>query len=200
MTAQIGDIYKYKKKEFTVVALSSVMLFDPKNYGMEPHASSTACWRGYWCEQLLKDLYLYNSDDKYPPLNGVEVSLPEFKEYKCQGGKKIIMKAHFGHRVYKDVNIPIPYTGKILLGDGFMREYYIHMGFQRGWAYKKLIELVFEEGILLECNDLSHIAKAQREAMVQGNINPQRPDVDILSKFVDDSFSLDYADKAWWME
>lgn len=207
MTAQIGDIYKYKKKEFTVVALSSVMLFDPKNYGMEPHASSTACWRGYWCEYaieefelLLKDLYLYNSDDKYPPLNGVEVSLPEFKEYKCQGGKKIIMKAHFGHRVYKDVNIPIPYTGKILLGDGFMREYYIHMGFQRGWAYKKLIELVFEEGILLECNDLSHIAKAQREAMVQGNINPQRPDVDILSKFVDDSFSLDYADKAWWME
>ena len=207
MTAQIGDIYKYKKKEFTVVALSSVMLFDPKNYGMEPHASSTACWRGYWCEYaieddelLLKDLYLYNSDDKYPPLNGVEVSLPEFKEYKCQGGKKIIMKAHFGHRVYKDVNIPIPYTGKILLGDGFTREYYIHMGFQRGWAYKKLIELVFEEGILLECNDLSHIAKAQREAMVQGNINPQRPDVDILSKFVDDSFSLDYADKAWWME
>ena len=156
MTAQIGDIYKYQKKEFTVVALSSVMLFDPKNYGMEPHASSTACWRGYWCEYaieddelLLNDLYLYNSDDKYPSLNGVEVSLPEFKEYKCQGGKKIIMKAHFGHRVYKDVNMPIPYTGKILLGDGFMREYYIHMGFQRGWAYKKLIELVFEEGILL---------------------------------------------------
>ena len=207
MTAQIGDIYKYKKKEYTVVALYYVKLNDTKNYGMEPHASSTACWRGYWCEYaieddelLLKDLYLYNSDDKYPPLNGVEVSLPEFKEYKCQGGKKIIMKAHFGHRVYKDVNIPIPYTGKILLGDGFMREYYIHMGFQRGWAYKKLIELVFEEGILLECNDLSHIAKAQREAMAQGNINPQRPDGDILSKFVDDSFSLDYADKAWWME
>ena len=135
-----------------------------------------------------------------PGADGLIDAIERSKEYKCQGGKKIIMKAHFGHRVYKDVNIPIPYTGKILLGDGFMREYYIHMGFQRGWAYKKLIELVFEEGILLECNDLSHIAKAQREAMVQGNINPQRPDVDILSKFVDDSFSLDYADKAWWME
>lgn len=54
MTAQIGDIYKYKKKEFTVVALSSVMLFDPKNYGMEPHASSTACWRGYCVNMRLK--------------------------------------------------------------------------------------------------------------------------------------------------
>lgn len=191
MTAQIGDIYKYQKKEFTIVALSSAMLFDPKNYGMEPHARSTACWRGYWCEYaieddelLLKDLYLFNSDDKYPPLNGVEVS----------------MKSHFGHRVYKDVNMPIPYTGKILLGDGFMQEYYIHMGFQRGWAYKKLIELVFEEGILLECNDLSHIAKAQREAMAKGNINPRRPGGDNIPKFVEDSFSLDYADKAWWME
>lgn len=39
MTAQIGDIYKYQKKEFTIVALSSAMLFDPKNYGLEPHAS-----------------------------------------------------------------------------------------------------------------------------------------------------------------
>ena len=191
MTAQIGDIYKYQKKEFTIVALSSAMLFDPKNYGMEPHARSTACWRGYWCEYaieddelLLKDLYLFNSDGKYPPLNGVEVS----------------MKSHFGHRVYKDVNMPIPYTGKILLGDGFMQEYYIHMGFQRGWAYKKLIELVFEEGILLVCNDLSHIAKAQREAMAKGNINPRRPGGDNILKFVEDSFSLDYADKAWWME
>ena len=110
------------------------------------------------------------------------------------------MKSHFGHRVYKDVNMPIPYTGKILLGDGFMQEYYIHMGFQRGWAYKKLIELVFEEGILLECNDLSHIAKAQREAMAKGNINPRRPGGDNILKFVEDSFSLDYADKAWWME
>ena len=41
LTAQIGDIYKYKKKEFTGVALSSVLLFDPKNYGIEPHASYT---------------------------------------------------------------------------------------------------------------------------------------------------------------
>ncbi len=212
MTAQIGDIYKYQKKEFTIVALSSAMLFDPKNFGLEPHARSTACWRGYWCEYsiendelLLKDLYLFNSEDKYPPLNGVEVSPQEFVEYECYSGnkkkrEKITSPAHFGHRVYKDINMPIPYTGKILLGDGFMREYYIHMGFQRGWAYKKLIELVFEEGILLECNDLSHIAKAQRESMKQEKVNPRRPDGENIPKFVEDSFSLDYADKAWWME
>ena len=212
MTAQIGDIYRYQKKEYTIVALSSAILFDPKNFGLEAHTSSTACWRGYWCEYaiendelLLKNLYLFNADGKYPPFNGVEVSPPEFEKYECcRGSKKrrgkLTMPAHFGHRVYRDVNLPVPYTGRILLGDGFMQEYYIHMGFQRGWAYKKLIELVFEEGILLECNDLSHIAKAQREAIkVQGG-NPRYPDEGDIPKFVDKSFSLAYADKAWWME
>lgn len=206
MTAQIGDIYKFKGKEFKIVALSSAILFDPKNFGLEPHASSTACWRGYWCEYaidndelLLKNLYLFNEDDRYPPFNGVEVSPPEFKEYECNGGKKVTTEAHFGHRVYRDVNMPIPYTGKILLGDGFLQEYYIHMGFQRGWAYKQLIELIFEGGLLLGCNDLSHIAQAQRDAMKQSNIDPRRPGGDNIRKFVADSFSPDYADKAWWI-
>lgn len=211
MTAQIGDIYKYQKKEFTIVAMSSAMPFDPKNFGMEPHSSSTACRRGYWCEYditddelRLKDLYFFNADGNYPPLNGIEVSPPEFKEYESYRGNKkkrgkVTMPAHFGHRVYRDINMPIPYTGRILLGDGFMQEYYIHMGFQRSWSYKKLIELVFEEGILLECNDLSYIAKAQREAMKAQRRNPRYPDGDNIPKFVDESFSLDYADKAWWI-
>lgn len=211
MTAQISDKYKYQKKEYTIVALSSAIHFDPKNWGLEPHTSSTACYRGYWCEYavedeelLLKNLYLFNIDDKYPSFNGVEVSPPEFKEYEGYMGngkkrKKVIRPAHFGHRVYKNVNLSIPYTGKILLGDGFMREYYIHMGFQQAWAYEKLIELVFEEGVLLECNDLSHIAKAQREAMKERGDNLRYPESDNVAKFVEDSFSLDYADKAWWI-
>lgn len=207
MTAQIGDIYKYQKKEYTIVALSDANPFDPKDFGLEPHAISTACWRGYWCEYeiendelLLKNQYLFNSDDKYPPINGVEVSPPEFEEYKCNGGKKVTMKAHFGHRVYRDINMPISYTGKILMGDGFMQEYYIHLGIQRSWAYKKLIELVFEEGILLECNDLSHIAKAQREAMKKQKENSNDPDLDDYLEFAGGRFSFDYKDKAWWIK
>lgn len=30
-----------------------------------------------------------------------------------------------GHRVYKNVHLLIPYTGKVLLGKDFLREYYI---------------------------------------------------------------------------
>ena len=211
MSAQIGDIYKYQGKEYTVVALSSSIMFDPKDFGLEPHASSSACWRGYWCEYSiendeikLKDLYLFNRDNNYPPLNGKEVSPQEFEELECYGKKrkkpkKATLPAHFGHRHYKDVDMPIAYTGRILLGDGFMQEYYIHMGFQRGWAYRKLIELVFEEGILLECNDLSHIAKTQREAIKANGKGSRYPDDGDIPTFVDECFSLDYADKAWWL-
>lgn len=209
MTAQIGDIYKYGKKEYRIVAMSAGMPFNPKYYGLEPHPSSTACYRGYWCEYsvddeklVLKNMYMFNMDDNYPPLNGIEVAPQEYEE--CWGSKpgmkgiqKITVPAYMGHRAYKELNMLIPYTGKILLGDGFMREYYIHMGFQRAWAYKKLIEFVFDEGIAVECNDLSHIAKVQRQTMKEQNENPQYPDENI-SKFVEDSFSLDYEDKVWW--
>lgn len=209
MTAQIGDIYKYGKKEYRIVAMSAGMPFNPKHYGLEPHPSSTACYRGYWCEYslddeklVLKNLYLFNMDGNYPPLNGIVVAPQEYEE--CWGSKpgmkgiqKITVPAYMGHRAYKELNMLIPYTGKILLGDGFMHEYYIHMGFQRAWAYKKLIEFIFDKGIAVACNDFSHYAKAQRQAMKEQNENPRYPDGNV-PKFVEDSFSLDYSDKVWW--
>lgn len=210
MTAQIGDIYKYKQKDYRIVALSAGMPFDPKNYGLESHSRSTDCYRGYWCEYaieedilLLKSLFLFNKDGNYPPLNGIEVAAQEYEEcmgYKVHSDKleKLVVPAYFGHRVYRNVDILIPYTGKILLGDGFMWEYYIHMGFQGAWAYEKLLELVFDKGILVECNDLSHYAKTQRQVMKAQKENPRYPDGGNIPRFVGDSFSLDYSDKVWW--
>ena len=211
MTAQISDIYKFQNQEFTLVALSSVMPFDPESFGLEPHSSLTACWRGYWCEYtiatdalLLENLYLFNSNNNYPPLNGIKVSPPEFVERVCYSSSEnryvtVTELAHFGHRVYKDINMPIPYTGKILLGGGFLHEYYIHMGHQKSWAYQKLIELVFENGLLLKHNDLSHISKAQRETIKNKGFNPWYPSFRNASLFSDESFPPDYANKAWWL-
>ena len=92
MTAQIGDIYRYGKKKYQIVAISAGMPFNPKHYGLEPHPSSTACYRGYWCEYsvddeklVLKNMYMFNMDDNYPPLNGIEVAPQEYEE--CWGSK-----------------------------------------------------------------------------------------------------------------
>ena len=157
------------------MSMSAPFPFHPRDFGLESHASSTACHRGYWCEFAIADrelrlqtLYLYNENDHYPPFLGKLVSPQEFREVTYSVGEKTYTRlspAHYGHRVYRDVDLPIPYTGSILLGCGFMPEYYVHGGFQRSWAYRELIELTFEKGKLTDCLDQSHLAQAQRQRM-----------------------------------
>lgn len=195
MTAQIGDQYKFKNSEYTIVARSAAMDFHPSKYGIMPEAACTACWSGFWCVYnvtddgiFLEDLYVNSKDDYYPQIEGV---LPE-----QQNGNETF--TYMGHHRYAGLNIRIPYTGKILVGDKFMHEYYIHMGYQRPWAYKKLIELVFEEGKLIETNDQSHIAAKLRKKM--------RSEDSITDKLFKRRFGIIQADEIidggndiWWL-
>ena len=210
MTAQIEDIYKHENKNYTVVARSAGEIFEPEKYGLEPHGRATACYRGYWCdfetvdeELFLNNLYIYNKEDNYPALNGMPVSPAEFWESKKKSKRSknpemVKIPAYFGHRMYRNVHLQIPYTGKILLGSEFIQSYYIHMGFQRAWAYETLLELVFDEGLLMECNDLSHMAKEYREYMSEMKLNHRNPEKKDSKCFVEESFSMDYSDKVWW--
>lgn len=211
MTAQFGDKYTYRQKSYTVVAISDTFPFRPEAYNLEPHCSCTACYRGYWCEYaiiddqlVLKNLYIFNRDGNYPPINGVEAAPQEFIECdrstRIRRNRKKALPKLFGHRIYKNIDLPISYTGKILLGNGFLNDFYVHMGFQRGWAYQELIEICFEEGILVECYDLSHIAKEKRQSLKQRGVNPRYPDETDIPQFVEDSFSLEYSEKAWWLK
>ena len=208
MTAQIGDIYKHKNEEYSIVALSAPLSFNPKNYGLEPQPSSTACYRGYWCDYditddglFLENLYLFNGDGNYPDFLGKSISPVKYQECDCYRGKKKTRKKiprFMGHRVYENVQLLIPYTGKILLGKDFLREYYIHMGYQRPFAYKTLKEFIFEDGIPLDIIDHSETAEKLRES-----INLKDPTWELgtgsIPQFVEDSFSLDYKTKAWWL-
>ena len=212
MTAQIGDIYRYNNMEYSIVAMSSPMIFDPRDYGLTPVWATTACWNGYWCEYsieensslLLKNLFIHNQDDQYPPINGVSVSPPEYVNrvvFSLERGWETITTYNYdGPRVYREVNLPIPYSGRILVGNDFIPDYYIHMGYQRSWAYKTLLEFVFEEGLLIERNDYSETAKKQREMIEVAERDPAHPDHGNLSEFIADSFSLDYHEKAWWIK
>lgn len=209
MTAQVGDIYKYENRSYTIVAMSNRPYFDPADFGLEAHASSTACYRGYWCEYavvndtlILQNLFLHNQDKQYPTFCNIDVSPEEFTEHTVYIHKRTEQRKvpkYMGHRVYENVNLQIPYTGKLLLGDDFIQEYYIHMGFQRAWAYRELIELVFEEGLLVEYTNLNHMAQAIRDTINQDGNSRLFPDLTNLPKFIDEIFSLDYAAKAWWL-
>lgn len=190
MTAQIGDKYTYKNNQYCIVAMNRRVDFNPKTYGLNISPSCTACWRGFWCEYeiydggvVLKKLYVHTADDKYPDINGVKVNATE-DPYE-----------YMGHRLYNDLNIGINYSGKILIGDEYMPEYYIHAGFQRAWAYKELKEFIFEKGILVKINDYSDAAELIREEAKQRGFTRSG-----LERIAKEKLVLDYDIDTFWFD
>ena len=168
------------------------MRFNPREYGFTPIAPHTALWRGFWCEYkvlndrlVLDTLHIYQDRGiPYPPLNGVG---PEFS------GRDGSMAE------YHDLNMTVNYNGSIVLGKDFLQQYYIHMGFQRAWAYKTVIELIFKDGAVVERKDHSDYVAKLREKI---DADPQSFKTQLtgdIHKFVEDSFSLEPSVKAWWI-
>ncbi len=190
MTAQVSDSFRFDNNNYSLVATSKPLEFDPKEYGITPQPFISACWQGFWCAYnitndgiFLEDLYINSEDDYYPEINGVS---------PFSGN----MNLYMGHHVYSDLHLNLDYTGKILVGEGFLQEYYIHMGNQRFWAYEILKELVFENGVLVGVNDRSNIAVAVREAMKQ-NKGFNEYLYENSQVFVDGNFALDSPDRPW---
>lgn len=76
-----------------------------------------------------------------------------------------------------------------LVGKGFLREYYIHMGYQRAWAYENLRELIFENGKLMETFDHSEMAKKLRKEIDAQTSNKERSNGNVnISMFIEKSF------------
>lgn len=202
MTAQMNDPIYFENKEWDLIASTSDFMIDPNNYGLKPVPVSTACWNGYLGEYYISNNQLYikklwlslgwpgypgkydetKEGPEYPPLLGVSV-------------KKIDDYIDFDH--YYELNKPIEFSGKILLGCDFLSQYYIHMGFQQAWAYKTVKELEFEKGRLIKVNDYS-----ERVEELRKNVKDKDDVVNMyggLESFVGGSFSRNYEDKAWWI-
>lgn len=201
MTAQIGDSFKYQGKKYEIVAKSDEKrLFDPTDYGLHPSSISTDCWAGFWCEYDITDaLYLQTltihcDDGNYPDICGRNTGIPYAVMQILASSPDF---SNTGYFFYEKMNLKIPYTGKILVRTDFIHKYYIHMGYQRAYAYKELLEFGFEEGNLAGAKDLSNKAKEFRKKIGKKNTHDYGFEGNI-PLFVKQSFSLSYDDKAWW--
>jgi len=171
VTKQIQDIYCYRDREYLLVDAVPHWAFLPKTYGLQTDAPHSACWRGYWCKftvsdhLLLQNLYLYNEAGEYPPLLGHEVAPIE--------GDDPYQSPMMGFRRYRDINLPLSYTGRILLGAECTDEIVPPYGVETySWEYRTLIELVFYEGALLLCRDHSAAAEEERSRIkAAGGVN-----------------------------
>ncbi|MBT3806160.1 MAG: hypothetical protein HOG03_16400 [Desulfobacula sp.] len=153
MTAQISDTFIYKKNTYSMIGKMGGDLFSPFKYSMIPEMLSTACYQGYYSTYEIKDEKLYlqrltirDKNGNYPPINGIDPGKQEFEAN------------------YKDLNLIIPFDGKLRLAKGFINDFYIHMGFQKASAFKKILDITFEDGRVTEVLDRSKEAKVQRGA------------------------------------
>lgn len=85
-------------------------LFDPKKFKLHPEMWHTGCYKGFIISFRVTDDLLYLdrlivhcSNNKYPPINNVE---PE----KYDGSAM----------EYKNINLPLPYSGTIIVGSDLL--------------------------------------------------------------------------------
>ncbi len=167
MTAQIQDPIFYEGEKWSFLSSTSEFRIHPADYGMTPVAPCTACWDGYYGVYLIENDELFverlyvclgrpTDDDQdepeYPLLFGVEASKTE---------------EAYGFDHCYDLHEKIDFSGRILMGNHFIREYYIHAGYQRYWAYEEVYEMEFENGKLIAVKDYSKEAEKKRYELEQ---------------------------------
>lgn len=86
--------------------------------------------------------------------------------------------------------IPIPFTGGMLLGQGFIDRLYVHMGFHPAWKYTRVVELRLDGGRLVDqCDRSAEMAELRRRIEAGEVPDPLRSRAD----WIQASFTLDYA-------
>ena len=212
MTAQKPDIYFYCEEEYRYVASKPLFDFTPRVFGLEPESVSTACWRGFWCTYevsdkgfMLKELYVHTKDNTYPEIHNATLSDIEYvacTAFKMVDGKLVEFpyktEKYHGHRRYKDFSFPIDYTGNLLIGKEFLNHYYLHIGYQNFYTYKKLIEIVVTDGKVVKMIDRSDIARLVRDK-IDATVEDLDYDTDIrtIIKQVIDENSIS---GIWWLD
>jgi hypothetical protein len=190
MTAQFNDMFKYRDKEFAVAGISTGEPFKPADFGLYPIQASTACWRGY--------VAVYAISDSHLVLDGLSVNLRETHAPTINGIMAAESPDHFKlfSHVYNDLKYRIYYTGSLMLGDEFIRELYVHMGFHPAWKYKTVFELTFENGRLTGEFDRSEQVAQKRHELLMESTREDKPDKMPTSKeindFVERSFDRSY--------
>jgi hypothetical protein len=192
MTAQFNDVFIYQGKRFSIAGISTGELFKPSDFGLYPIQASTACWRGYVATFAIFDSHLVLDtvsvnlrETMAPTINGIMAGEPKDR-FKL-----------FSH-VYNNLKYRIHYTGGILIGDDFIRELYVHMGFHPAWKYKMVFELTFDNGRLTGELDRSAWAAQKRHEFMESTRNdkPEKmPTMKEIGDFVERSFDRTYKKK-----
>ena len=198
----------YNENKYMITALSNGEPFDVVKSGFSPKPSDGFTGYSYQLKisegRLILDfLDVYDERGIYPELNGVsgEKETPHDMIFVEEDGSERV-EHNFSsehHREYNNVNQPLPYTGNILIGSGFLKVFFENMGFQKPYAFTELIELCFENGVLVKVIDRSRAARRVRHFIMSDDLMGRDPNMS-SERYIYECFSLKYEDKAIWLK
>ena len=149
------DLVLIGEKVFALLGVDGEKLFTPKDAGIErTKPTITSCYRGYTRWFSIKDDILrldqinINTDE--------EITINNKKSLEEDSDK-------FFQKRFTDLDFKMDFTGRILVADDFIDEMYIHLGFQRPYAFETVFELHFKKGTLVKKNNLSNQMARIRE-------------------------------------
>jgi hypothetical protein len=195
MITQISDYLTYNQKQYRIVGVQGQRLLHLCDFGVVPTGTDSNCWRGFHMGYTLIDDKLVATrltviGQVMTVIDGI---LPAPGRVYERAGRTC-----WGDTEWMGLERKAPFTGKILIGKDFIYDMIIQMGFQKPTAFQNVIELVFEDGRLLETFDISDQIALLREKILevtqqQKAIEEKERDIEA---WVEHKFSLNY--DAWW--
>jgi hypothetical protein len=190
LTAQIPNSVILKEEKFSITGFTNEGLINPKDFGINPIMSSTACWRGFVTKYkidkesnfVLDELKVKtNHDDEEIEINGISPKAPT---------NKLSRRAF--NRVYEQINLRVNFSGFILIGANFIQELYKHMGFHKSWKFERVYEIEIDKGKVKSITDLSEKMLEIRNVFKEQKTDKSQPTKDEISKWVESSFNQKY--------
>jgi hypothetical protein len=193
MTAQFPDEFIFNGVEYSIAGIHGQSLFDSEEHGLHPVGTCSACWRGYVATFALVENRLVLSrlsvqlgklgerisflNDVGPQINGKEPALA-------------VGQPALFNNIYDDLNLPLVFSGGLLIARGFIQELYVHMGFHPAWKFNEVWELIFRDGVQEESRDISLKVAELRKKLTQKPLVPTRTKDHL--EWIRDTFLLDY--------
>ncbi|MBP2478523.1 hypothetical protein JOF53_007395 [Crossiella equi] len=177
MTAQMPDRVFIQGMGFALTAVNGTGLFDPAARGLEPQGFSTGCYRGHVCRYAVKERLVLRglelgAEEEPPPLDGVRPRQDE----------------HLGSWRYQRLDLPVSFTGRLLVGRGYADSPVVNMGFWPAWRYAEVHDLAFRDGVLVSAEDCSAALAEVRANLPATGPAPGEPFGDWFER----TFSLTY--------
>jgi hypothetical protein len=201
MTAQISDTFRYRGKPRSLAGINGTGLFDPAQQGVQAVGWSTACYRGFYCTYEVADGSLFlvqvnlglSAEDRATATHGGEPKLFGKVPRRYPVGGKVKTSRESSEFIVDGLREVVPFTGGLLLGDHFIQEMYVHMGFHPAYKFREVHELVFDSGRLVEEHDRSAQMAEFRENLSSKSLEPGSGATrDEIEQWVERCFSLEY--------